>query len=256
MIESFVENLLNRGLPRSPRARELCRELSGKRVGVSVPGFTRRVLESTGDTLRISKDAAASIDAEISGGAVSLMALAGPRPEEVLQRGDVKITGDAELADDLAARIGTGPTPLLRPVPIDMEELASILEGDPMLSGGRIDLHSGDVIPAFAAFSDGLEDADDDDDDPDRWLHVWSEGSRDGYRDMVRFAGTIDDPALEERLDRAFHGRGAFRRFRDELARIPGELARFQRFTDDRQLGRARAWLADKGYRPVPRSDR
>ena len=165
-------------------------------------------------------------------------------------------TGDAELADDLAARIGTGPTPLLRPVPIDMEELASILEGDPMLSGGRIDLHSGDVIPAFAAFSDGLEDADDDDDDPDRWLHVWSEGSRDGYRDMVRFAGTIDDPALEERLDRAFHGRGAFRRFRDELARIPGELARFQRFTDDRQLGRARAWLADKGYRPVPRSDR
>ena len=122
MIESFVENLLNRGLPRSPRARELCRELSGKRVGVSVPGYTRRVLESTGDTLRISKDAAASIDAEISGGAVSLMALAGPRPEEVLQRGDVKITGDAELAQrfrELAS--------LLRP---DLEEELSVFVGD------------------------------------------------------------------------------------------------------------------------------
>ncbi len=102
MIESFVENLLNRGLPRSPRARELCRELSGKRVGVSVPGFTRRVLESTGDTLRISKDAAASIDAEISGGAV--------------------ITGDAELAQrfrELAS--------LLRP---DLEEELSVFVGD------------------------------------------------------------------------------------------------------------------------------
>jgi hypothetical protein len=168
---------------------------------------------------------------------------------------DRDLTGDTELADDLAARIGTGPTPLLRPLPVDMEELASILEGDPTLSGGRIDLLTGDVIPEFAEFSDSLDDSDEDD-DPDRWLDVWSEGSRDGYHDMVRFAATFDDPVLEERLDRALHGRGAFRRFKDELARIPGELARYQRFADDRQMGRARAWLADKGYRPVPRRDR
>jgi hypothetical protein len=164
--------------------------------------------------------------------------------------------GDAELADDLAARIGIGPTPLLRPLPVDIEELASILEGDPTLTGGRIDLRNGDVILASPMFSSELDETDEDLDDPDRWLHVWSEGSRDGYRDMVRFSATIDDPVLEERLDRALHGRGAFRRFKDELAHIPGELARFQRFTDDRAWGRARAWLADKGYRPVPRPDR
>jgi hypothetical protein len=167
-------------------------------------------------------------------------------------------TGDAELADDLAGRIGIGPVPLLRPLPVDIEELASILEGDPTMSGGRIDRETGDVIPSFGELLDDLDDVEDADDtgDEDHWIHVWSEGSRDGYRDMVRFAATIDDPALEERLDRALHGRGAFRRFKDELSRVPDELTRFLRFTDDRQRGRARAWLADKGYRPVPRRDR
>lgn len=122
MIESLIENVLNRGLPRSPRAREMCRELAGKRVGVTVPGFTRRVLESTGESLKLSKDESGTLDAEISGGAVSLMALAGPRPEEVLQRGDVRIAGDAELAQRFRELVR-----LLRP---DLEEEISAWVGD------------------------------------------------------------------------------------------------------------------------------
>jgi hypothetical protein len=39
--------------------------------------------------------------------------------------------GDAELADQLDGLAGTGPTPLLRPLPVDLEAVSEILEGDP-----------------------------------------------------------------------------------------------------------------------------
>jgi hypothetical protein len=53
-------------------------------------------------------------------------------------------------------------------------------------------------------------------------------------------------------LQRAIHGRGAFRRFRDMLEDHPDELSRFHRFADEHQRGRARRSLADHGLRPVP----
>ena len=82
---------------------------------------------------------------------------------------------------------------------------------------------------------------------------MWVEntGSGDGYRDMVEFIGTVGDPARADRLDIAIQGRGAFRRFKDTLARWPAELDRWHAFSDERQRGRARAWLADAGYRPL-----
>jgi ubiquinone biosynthesis protein UbiJ len=122
MLTATIENVLNRGLPRSPRARQLCKELEGHRVGVEVTGITRLLVESTGESLRITRDATSAAEAELAGGPWSLMALAGTTPEEVLQRGDVHIRGDAELAQkfrELAM--------LLRP---DVEEELSQAIGD------------------------------------------------------------------------------------------------------------------------------
>jgi ubiquinone biosynthesis accessory factor UbiJ len=122
MLTSTIENVLNRGLPRSPRARQICRELQGRRVGIEVTGFTRFLVESTGETLRVTRDAAAATEAELAGGPLSLMALVGSTPEDVLQRGDVQISGDAQLAQkfrELAL--------LLRP---DVEEELSQFIGD------------------------------------------------------------------------------------------------------------------------------
>ena len=45
--------------------------------------------------------------------------------------------GDDELADQLDALLGTGATRLLRPLPVDLEELAGVLEGDPLSGSGR-----------------------------------------------------------------------------------------------------------------------
>lgn len=157
--------------------------------------------------------------------------------------------GDAELAALLASRVGAGPTPMLRPVPVDLEELAMVLEGDPVHGGGRIDLHSGEVWPQ-SVLDD--ESAADDEEDGSRWLWVDSRGSRDGYRDMELFIGTVDDPGLADRLAVAITGRGAFRRFKDVLAGDPAAADRWYAFSEDRLRGRARSWLAAQGYIPSP----
>jgi hypothetical protein len=164
--------------------------------------------------------------------------------------------GDVELADQLEGLAGTGPSPLLRPLPVDLEQLSGILEGDPLTTGGALDLHTGEVWPrtvveyAQEAGSD-VEAPDFDDVDRFRWVDG---DSREGYRDMVDFIDTVTDEGLADRLHVAIRGRGAFRRFADTLRRArEDELTRWFEFTGERQRGRARAWLADVGYRVVGR---
>lgn len=122
MLTSTIENVLNRGLPRSPRARELCKALEGRRVAVEVTGFTRFVVESSGQSLKLVRHLSLAAEAEIAGGPLSLLALASDSPEAVLQRGDVTMRGDVELAQtfrELAL--------LLRP---DLEDELSKVIGD------------------------------------------------------------------------------------------------------------------------------
>jgi hypothetical protein len=159
--------------------------------------------------------------------------------------------GDDDLAEQLEAALGQRPAPPLRPLPVDLEELADVLEGDPAHGGGRIDLRTGEVWPQ-SMFDDAGEtddeDDEDDDEDSDHWLAVWCEGSREGYRDMEDFVATVADDERTDRLLIALSGRGAFRRFKDVLARWPEELQRWFAFSDERQRGRARSWLVDAGY--------
>ncbi len=143
---------------------------------------------------------------------------------------------------------------MLRGLPVDLEELAGILEGDPLSVGGRIDIKTGEVW-SQAAIEYVLETGEEDEDsadDPERWLAVHGEGSREGYRDMELFIASVEDPGRAERLAIAIRGRGAFRRFKDELVRWPGELERWHALSEERQRGRARSWLAAAGYRVLP----
>jgi ubiquinone biosynthesis accessory factor UbiJ len=135
MLTSTLENVLNRGLPRSPRAQQLCAELAGHRLLVAVTGL-QVLVESTGVSLKLSvvnPEALVSAppEATVTGGPLSLLALSGSDPEAVIQRGDVRIEGDAELAQkfrELAL--------LLRP---DLEEELSLVLGDvPAHQVGRL----------------------------------------------------------------------------------------------------------------------
>lgn len=157
--------------------------------------------------------------------------------------------GDEELATALSTRLGDAPVPLLRPLPVDLDELAGVLEGDPAYGGGRIDLRTGDVWPETAL--EDSEEIDEDEGDTDRWLWVGSNGSRPGYRDMEEFIAELAEDERADRLAIAIAGRGAFRRFKDVVARWPDLAERWFAFAEDRARGRARAWLASAGYTPT-----
>jgi ubiquinone biosynthesis protein UbiJ len=121
MLTSMLENLLNRGLPRSPRARQLLASLSGRSVALVAPDVVRLRLSSNGQTLAVTRDDAPA-DATLTGGVLSLLALGGDSAQAVVQRGDVAISGDSDIAQrfrELAQ--------LLRP---DPEEELSLLIGD------------------------------------------------------------------------------------------------------------------------------
>ena len=66
------------------------------------------------------------------------------------------------------------------------------------------------------------------------------------YQDMADFAETITDERAGRRLARAIQGKGAFRRFRDELRdEYPDLLPAWYAFRDVRARRRAVQWLTD-----------
>jgi hypothetical protein len=66
------------------------------------------------------------------------------------------------------------------------------------------------------------------------------------YQDMADFAEGISDDRAGRRLARAIQGKGAFRRFKDELHdEHPDLLPVWYAFRDTRAIRRAVEWLAD-----------
>ncbi|TLZ34379.1 MAG: hypothetical protein E6K24_15205 [Gammaproteobacteria bacterium] len=116
-----LENLVNRGLPRSVRARELCAELAGCSLAIEIRDIARLRVASNGLQLTVTRDQEPA-DATVSGGPLGVLALAADSPEPVLARGGVAITGDAELAQKFRELAR-----LLKP---DLEEELSLLVGD------------------------------------------------------------------------------------------------------------------------------
>ena len=248
----------NRPIPDPVEAafRDLCRALYAGDGRAALAAIERRMdldtLQYVGDGLRLA------LAQSITGAALR----AG---ELVVALRDRDLDGDEDLAIDLETALGLGQAPALRHLPIDLDDLSLALEGDPLLTGGRVDLRTGEVHqigPLYESdevdeFGEPDEEESDWADDAevgeggDRWLRFDSLGSRPGFRDMAEFLETVADEPRATRLDRALGGRGAFRRFKDELASAPEELARFHRFTDDRRRGRARQWLAESGLRPT-----
>lgn len=123
MFTEAATRVLNRNLPRSPRARALCTELAGRTCAVTVDGFGLRILlASDGAHLALVRGSPGRADVEFHGSPLSLLALAGPDPEGVIRRGDVRVDGDAQIAQQFRELLR-----LLRP---DVEEELAQLLGD------------------------------------------------------------------------------------------------------------------------------
>jgi Uncharacterised protein family (UPF0158) len=77
------------------------------------------------------------------------------------------------------------------------------------------------------------------------------------YQDMADFADGITDERAGRRLARAIQGKGAFRRFKDELhEEHPDLLSAWYAFRDTRARRRAVQWLADNSLIDDDAADR
>jgi len=130
VLTQSIENLLNQNLAASPGARARCAALRGTRLRVRVSGTPLQwSVESLGDSLRLARGAPEALGAgdteataEVEGSLLNLLALSGPRPEALLQRGAVRVSGDAELLQRYRE--------LLRLLGPDIEEALSRVVGD------------------------------------------------------------------------------------------------------------------------------
>jgi hypothetical protein len=156
--------------------------------------------------------------------------------------------GDRELIDELE-RLASAVPSTLTALTVELDELGEALDQSvASVAYLDLDLDTATVWPA-ELLEIGEEPEGFDPDDEQRWLPVVGQGPRAGYTTMEDFITTVSDPRLAGRLHDAIARTGAFRRFRDELSRNDDEYTRWHRWRDDRRLGRARAWLAEQGYR-------
>lgn len=157
--------------------------------------------------------------------------------------------GDLDLHADLGAAF-TGAPPELQSLPTSLDDLAQLLD-DAHGEAGAISLVDGTVWPMPAIdyaeeFGEPIDLG-----ESDRWLIVHSTGSEPAYQDMVTFIDLLDDRTAAEKLSSAIEGRGPFGRFRRVLDAHDEIHTRWSGYSEERRLGRARAWLARAGYRPV-----
>lgn len=83
------------------------------------------------------------------------------------------------------------------------------------------------------------------------FLRIEPASSREQYRWMERFVGSVVDEALRDRLIISIDGKGAFRRFKDVLLGYPAERERWFSYRADLLHWHIQTWLASYEIQPT-----
>src|SRR5689334_5172010 len=83
------------------------------------------------------------------------------------------------------------------------------------------------------------------------YLRIEPASSREQYRWMERFVGSVADEALRERLIISIDGKGAFRRFKDVLLAYPAERERWFSYRADLLHWHIHNWLEQHDIQPT-----
>jgi hypothetical protein len=118
-----------------------------------------------------------------------------------------------------------------------------------------LDLRSGEVrqyrLSAFAGDADDVDLSEDEALAEGSLVRVEPIEPSVEYRWMEEFVASVTDARLCDLLEVVLAGRGAFRRFKDVLARHPQERERWFRFHDERVREAMREWLEEHGIEPT-----
>jgi len=128
---------------------------------------------------------------------------------------------------------------------LDWESLAVAFENQLPNSHSYLELSTGKVhtqnnAPGVAPQPPGPAE---------EFLYIQPRPSREGYRTMQRFIETVSEPKLKEALSTALVGKGAFRRFKDQLLDYPEVRQQWFAFKDTEVYTYIRDWLAGEGVK-------
>ncbi|MBD3255476.1 MAG: hypothetical protein GF383_10305 [Candidatus Lokiarchaeota archaeon] len=75
------------------------------------------------------------------------------------------------------------------------------------------------------------------------------------YNIMKTFVDNIDDPRLQQKLNNAIQGKGAFRRFEDVLFNYPEWEVKWLSYRDKKQSEYVKSWLEEEGFEVLEPQD-
>ncbi len=129
------------------------------------------------------------------------------------------------------------------PITVNWSDLEIAFERNSPEQESFLDLQNGDLLSIVEGEPDAVARRAKVSDNPHRYLRVDPASSREQYRWMERFVGSVSDPALRERLLVAIDGKGAFRRFKDVLLAFPAERERWFSYRSDLLHFHIQTWI-------------
>jgi len=144
--------------------------------------------------------------------------------------------------------------PLRPPVPatrgpthvdLDWDALEIAVERNSPDTDSYLDLTTGRVLTITAGDPEAAINRQSISDNIRNFLRVDPASSREQYRWMERFVGSVLDEPLRERLVISIDGKGAFRRFKDVLLAYPAERERWFTYRADLLHWHIAQWLAE-----------
>jgi hypothetical protein len=137
------------------------------------------------------------------------------------------------------------PTPLRGPYRIDLDwdALEVAVERNSPDTDSYLDLATGRVLTITSGDPEATLNRQQVSENIRNYLRVEPASSREQYRWMEKFVGSVTDEPLRERLIISIDGKGAFRRFKDVLLAYPAERERWFTYRAELLHWHIQTWL-------------
>jgi len=126
---------------------------------------------------------------------------------------------------------------------LDWEALEIAVERNSPDTDSYLDLATGEVVAITIGEPEADSNREQISENINNYLRIEPASSREQYRWMEKFVGSVEEPSLRERLLMSIDGKGAFRRFKDVLLAYPKERERWFSYRAELLHWHIQTWL-------------
>ena len=132
-------------------------------------------------------------------------------------------------------------------IELDWDAVEIAVERNSPDTDSYLDLTSGRIITITSGDPEAVLNRQQVSENIRNYLRIEPASSREQYRWMEKFVGSVSDEGLRERLIISIDGKGAFRRFKDVLLAYPAERERWFTYRADLLHWHIHNWLEEHG---------